>query len=86
MRERAQKRSGDPNPFESDRTRIKQKTGHIVLSLFYITCERGFEPPTPWSVAKCSIQLSYSHILNFFNKKVPATGIEPVRVSLPTGF
>ncbi len=27
MRERAQKRSGDPNPFESDRTRIKQKTG-----------------------------------------------------------
>ena len=21
--------------------------------------QRGFEPPTPWSVAKCSIQLSY---------------------------
>ena len=25
------------------------------------TCVRGFEPPTPWSVAKCSIQLSYTH-------------------------
>ncbi len=24
---------------------------------------RGFEPPTPWSVAKCSVQLSYTHIL-----------------------
>ena len=24
---------------------------------------RGFEPPTPWSVAKCSIQLSYTHSL-----------------------
>ncbi len=22
---------------------------------------RGFEPPTPWSVAKCSVQLSYTH-------------------------
>ena len=28
------------------------------------TCARGFEPPTPWSVAKCSIQLSYAHIFN----------------------
>ena len=26
------------------------------------TYVRGFEPPTPWSVAKCSIQLSYTHI------------------------
>ena len=29
------------------------------------TCARGFEPPTPWSVAKCSIQLSYAHIFFF---------------------
>ena len=29
------------------------------------TCARGFEPPTPWSVAKCSIQLSYAHIFNY---------------------
>ena len=26
------------------------------------TCARRFELPTPWSVAKCSIQLSYAHI------------------------
>ena len=29
---------------------------------------RGFEPPTPWSVAKCSIQLSYTHIISYDNK------------------
>ena len=28
----------------------------------YYTCARRFELPTPWSVAKCSIQLSYAHI------------------------
>ena len=27
------------------------------------TCARRFELPTPWSVAKCSIQLSYTHSL-----------------------
>ena len=31
----------------------------------YLTCVRGFEPPTPWSVAKCSIQLSYTHIIQY---------------------
>ena len=41
---------------------------------------RRFELPTPWSVAKCSIQLSYTHILNYVIHKItmPATGIEPV--------
>ena len=37
------------------------------------TCARGFEPPTPWSVAKCSIQLSYAHIsfpLQYLRSKV----------------
>ena len=34
------------------------------ISILLRTCVRGFEPPTPWSVAKCSIQLSYTHIYN----------------------
>lgn len=34
-----------------------------VMSTGYKTRQRGFEPPTPWSVAKCSIQLSYAHML-----------------------
>ena len=33
------------------------------MSTGYKTRQRGFEPPTPWSVAKCSIQLSYAHML-----------------------
>ena len=37
---------------------------------------RRFELPTPWSVAKCSIQLSYTHVSTF--RSMPATGIEPV--------
>ena len=31
------------------------------------TYVRGFEPPTPWSVAKCSIQLSYTHTLKGYS-------------------
>ena len=34
-----------------------------MIQTAFITCARGFEPPTPWSVAKCSIQLSYAHML-----------------------
>ncbi len=34
----------------------------LTLSRFSMTCVRRFELPTPWSVAKCSIQLSYTHI------------------------
>ena len=34
-----------------------------VMSTGYKTRQRGFEPPTPWSVAKCSVQLSYQRIL-----------------------
>ncbi len=34
------------------------------------TCVRRFELPTPWSVAKCSIQLSYTHILFILNEQV----------------
>ncbi len=31
---------------------------------FHDVRQRGFEPPTPWSVAKCSIQLSYCRMYN----------------------
>ncbi len=47
------------------------------------TCVRRFELPTPWSVAKCSIQLSYTHIYDICittcSCEMPATGVEPVR-------
>ncbi len=43
----------------------KEKEIGIISYLFSfdLACVRGFEPPTPWSVAKCSIQLSYTHII-----------------------
>ena len=39
-----------------------KKGVRLTSCSFFHTCARGFEPPTPWSVAKCSIQLSYAHI------------------------
>ena len=54
-----------------------KKPGTYVPGLH--TCARRFELPTPWSVAKCSIQLSYAHISSFsWSPRMPATGIEPV--------
>ncbi len=44
----------------SQKTKIENKKAWIQISTLF-TCMRGFEPPTPWSVAKCSIQLSYIH-------------------------
>ena len=37
----------------------------LCVRLFFMACPRGFEPPLPWSVAKCSIQLSHGHISCF---------------------
>ena len=45
----------------ADRGGTKQKRGHRSSALFYASLARlaGFEPTTPWFVAKYSIQLSY---------------------------
>ena len=43
---------------------------------------RGFEPPTPWSVAKCSIQLSYAPT---FLKVERVKGIEPSQPAWKAG-
>ena len=63
------------------RGRSNMKKASTKWMLFHvITCVRGFEPPTPWSVAKCSIQLSYTHIFILTClATMPATGVEPVR-------
>ena len=58
--------------------RLHIKKPETFISGLY-TCARRFELPTPWSVAKCSIQLSYAHIFSCRGTpRMPATGIEPV--------
>ena len=54
----AQKASSGP----SRRRPVKTKQKALENSRALNTCARRFELPTPWSVAKCSIQLSYAHI------------------------
>ena len=65
------------SPFITDKSLNRNKKAEIPKRISASnTCVRGFEPPTFWSVAKRSIQLSYAHIIF---KDMPQTGIEPVR-------
>lgn len=53
--------------------RTHKKRTHAFMDSKIVTCVRGFEPPTFWSVAKRSIQLSYWRILIM----AVSTGLEP---------
>ena len=50
------------------KTQQKQKTPKAEMLLRLITYVRRFELPTPWSVAKCSIQLSYTYTSGSFSE------------------
>ena len=55
------RRVRDFHPLErAHGAQTKKETRYYHVS--FHTCARRFELPTPWSVAKCSIQLSYAHI------------------------
>ena len=52
--------------------KIPQTLVNQRFAILSKTCVRRFELPTPWSVAKCSIQLSYTHIFYKISLKANA--------------
>ena len=60
---------------DCSRASLKNKKGSIDPLLFFqLARPEGFEPPTPWFVAKYSIQMSYGRVFSCLAER---EGFEP---------
>ncbi len=58
---------GFNTPDLTEREHHKSTRDKFAGAFVIIACARGFEPPTFWSVAKRSIQLSYAHVFIYIS-------------------